>query len=488
MAIRNLPNTDSGVSPAQLVVGEQLHMPGELNLPADDANLDVFARKLNDAIKTQSSDHLDKSSKQLSSHSLHTEIDLSLYNKRYCVKWSQMNKVSQVPAILTLTSYSSLVVAPCLFVGLVSCCCAAGGSVDVRTTTTLYCMPKVSITVVTGQHHCAITRLADLVRGLRREIDSGISPRVAALRLSRLSTYIEVVEDSLHQLCDVIDQSGSENAQDVIDQTRSSAALAISSADVVLLDLEALSESSVDLLPPRPAVPPKERIKIDIRPFDQREPTLWFDLLEAQFRAAGIDSEQGKFAYLVKFLDDSQSYQVGPIVAAGSADMYSQAKTLLVRLYSLSRPQRIQRAFFEETLGNHERLADFLARISPLCEELTPDDVKKFLMARQLPSSVRQQMVERFDEVSSGQFQESADRLLADLRHQEVRKTIRPDQGDHSSSGVAAVSSRGRARGAGSQGPKGCVFHQAYGDKARSCKGGKCPFWSSELQRVKVSE
>ncbi|CAB4046233.1 Hypothetical predicted protein, partial [Paramuricea clavata] len=146
------------------------------------------------------------------------------------------------------------------------------------------------------------------VRDAEPSLAAGISARLAASKAQRLLSHIDTTTASLVVLCSAISATDAENAEDVIDQAQESATTAIKEADVLLQKLDDLSESSIDLRPPVPTRP-AERIKINLRPFDEHEPGLWFDLLEAQFRVAGFEDEHTRFAHLIRFLSDAVSYQ-----------------------------------------------------------------------------------------------------------------------------------------------------------------------------------
>ena len=53
LGLRNVPQTDTGLSPAQLVYGQSLDIPGQLVTKKEDPNPTLFGEMLQDAMRTQ---------------------------------------------------------------------------------------------------------------------------------------------------------------------------------------------------------------------------------------------------------------------------------------------------------------------------------------------------------------------------------------------------------------------------------------------------
>ncbi|CAB4045867.1 Gag-Pol poly, partial [Paramuricea clavata] len=51
--VRNSPNTDTALSPSQMVFGENFRFPGECATPDTDVSSDIFVRRLQEAMQTQ---------------------------------------------------------------------------------------------------------------------------------------------------------------------------------------------------------------------------------------------------------------------------------------------------------------------------------------------------------------------------------------------------------------------------------------------------
>ncbi|CAB4046323.1 Hypothetical predicted protein, partial [Paramuricea clavata] len=114
---------------------------------------------------------------------------------------------------------------------------------------------------------------------------------------------------------------------------------------------------------------------------------------------------QARFSHLQRFLESTHTFELTPIFTSGSETPYDDAKRRLIKIYSLTFPQRMKRALTEESLGADERVAEFRARVAPLLEGLNADFMMKYLLYTQLPTDSQSHVSGLFD-LPVGDFQE----------------------------------------------------------------------------------
>ncbi|CAB4046021.1 Hypothetical predicted protein, partial [Paramuricea clavata] len=254
--------------------------------------------------------------------------------------------------------------------------------------------------------------------------------------------------------------------------------------DKLFVRLEAIAE---DLKAPTPSPEHKTRLpKVDIRPFDESNPKVWFDQLMQQMRAAKILEEDTQFATLSRFLDGSQALFVSPVLESGNDKPFSMARDLLMNQFSLTKIQKIQQVMFIEKRGSEEKTAHLLSRINPLLENISVDDFRKFVLFSSLPDNVKHHVATDFESCSVVDFQRKCDVLL-DVGQNKgtsqvvsaVWNTQKIERNKYKNKGKETKNVKS---------PRQCTFHLAYGEKSRSCKGPNCPSWNEKLKQMKFTE
>ncbi|CAB4045451.1 Hypothetical predicted protein, partial [Paramuricea clavata] len=281
----------------------------------------------------------------------------------------------------------------------------------------------------------------------------GIKPSTAKAVSSRLDALVEIAVSAFDSLPE---ESSSEETESM--KKISSRLLSRVDQLTVLLD----------------SVP-----KVELRPFDEEHADIWFDQLDVQFSVAKIDSEVHRFATLMRFLDSRQSLFVSPVLQEKETEQFTKAKALLLRQFSLSKVQRLDRAFFGEKRGSEEKTSHLLSRIRPLLRNTSIAEVEKFLLFNSLPDNLQIHMAKRFDSTSVDEFQEECDGLLEVQQRKEASSSVSVIQ---SSSAVAAVwktknkGKKNRADNSIHKTKRPCMPHLAYdnefGKRKRGVEGG----------------
>ena len=208
--------------------------------------------------------------------------------------------------------------------------------------------------------------------------------------------------------------------------------------------------------------------KINFRPFDERNPLVWFQDFEVQLKANHISSEEQKFATLTGFLNSDQSLVVNPVTSkAEDPNRYASAKALLLDSYSMTRQERYDKAFTMSFNAQGESASQFLARIGILFGDDTDiDKIKAWMVTKVLPDDIRLTLLHDSSIRDSSSLVKAADVLLKSRPQSTVRS-------------AAAVQSRQEGRTKPAE-KRLCFYHQKYGAKAKQCSGtpvDPCPMF-----------
>lgn len=77
------------------------------------------------------------------------------------------------------------------------------------------------------------------------------------------------------------------------------------------------------------------RVKLEIPPFLDGHPEIWFTNIEAQFIRANIDSDELKFIAVVEKLDDNKRVQVADAISnPPKFNKYKNIKEEILKYYS----------------------------------------------------------------------------------------------------------------------------------------------------------
>ncbi|CAB4046200.1 Hypothetical predicted protein, partial [Paramuricea clavata] len=124
-----------------------------------------------------------------------------------------------------------------------------------------------------------------------------------------------------------------------------------------------------------------------------------------------ISSSEQKFAALLRLMDQSTSSLLSQVTRAKSSTAYTEAKTLLIKEFSLSKFDRVK-AYWEAKPAADEKLTLFSSRVEVLVEDITMEDIRKYCILRHAPPGVRLQLAgSHFDKFSVSDLLIEADTL-----------------------------------------------------------------------------
>ena len=232
------------------------------------------------------------------------------------------------------------------------------------------------------------------------------------------------------------------------------------------------------------AAPPAiERMAFKPPPNMPTDPKLWFTLLEINFRAAGITSEETKFQHLASAMDARHAVEVKDLLTTPDPDLpYTQVKTTLLRRLNVSQETQTRKLLEEQTLGDRKP-SQFLRYMQDLAGGGVDEAFLRTLWMGRLPTTV-QQILAAHTRLGLDDTAEIADSIMDVVRQPQVPTlaAVSPP----SNSGTYSCNcnrrqprhrqrprshSRRRVtpkRDASTSGM--CWNHQTFGKEARKCK------------------
>ncbi|XP_023212152.1 uncharacterized protein LOC111615009 [Centruroides sculpturatus] len=97
------------------------------------------------------------------------------------------------------------------------------------------------------------------------------------------------------------------------------------------------------------------RVAVKVPPFWKPDPCIWFLQFEAQFRNAGISSDQTKFDTVVSYIDAEILTQVSDILLSPLGwGKYELIKERLISAFADSETQRTKKLLTEMELGDRK--------------------------------------------------------------------------------------------------------------------------------------
>lgn len=226
-------------------------------------------------------------------------------------------------------------------------------------------------------------------------------------------------------------------------------------------------------------------------PFWTERPRHWFTRVEAQFKIAGIKSEQTKFDYVIAQLDARLIGEIDDIICDPPAtDMYQKLKSELILRLSMSEAQRVRQLVSDEELDGRKP-SQFLRHLRSLAgAELKDDSIIRELWMRRLPNFL-QAILKAHVELSLDKLAHLADSILdvpqpsqpgvfaaastpsADInaRLDELSKQVAALQFDRSRSRSRFRRNRSQSNSRRSDTPpaKLCWYHKKFGVDATKC-------------------
>lgn len=143
------------------------------------------------------------------------------------------------------------------------------------------------------------------------------------------------------------------------------------------------------------------RVSVKVPSFWKPDPKIWFIQLEAQFRNAGITSDQTKYDYVVSSIEADILTRVTDILLdPPQDDKYNAIKNRLISLYSETETQQIQKLLSEMELGD-KKPSQLLCEMRNLAGTKVTDPFLKTLWLQRLPVNMRSILSVSSDDLSN---------------------------------------------------------------------------------------
>jgi cleavage and polyadenylation specificity factor subunit 1 len=229
---------------------------------------------------------------------------------------------------------------------------------------------------------------------------------------------------------------------------------------------------------------------VKIPPFWPKDPTLWFEQIEASFRLAKITQDETKFYHIIGNLDQTYLSSVRDIVVnPPAANKYQALKDKLIAENSESDTQRLTRLFQHIDLGDKKpsvllREMKSLAGnnvIGTAMENLfykrIPDTVKAILQASPGDLDAKAALADKIMEVVpqniaqvSQQSHQPIDTQIEALRKEMHALFNKMNNQSRSRSRNRSETPQGRTRSTSYMKDDDiCYYHHKFGDKAQKC-------------------
>lgn len=162
------------------------------------------------------------------------------------------------------------------------------------------------------------------------------------------------------------------------------------------------------------------KVSVKIPPFWTEKPEMWFVTIEAQFKIAGISSDDTKFNYLIAQLDPKFLENIWDIIQNDSTNKYAAAKDRLLNTFKESENLRIKRLLTGLELGDLKP-SQLLRKMQTLGDTKDiSDKVLRTLWLEKLPDSVKNIIVVSDENLEK--LAQMADKIVEMNPHMEFAK------------------------------------------------------------------
>ena len=140
------------------------------------------------------------------------------------------------------------------------------------------------------------------------------------------------------------------------------------------------------------------RVAVKVPSFNAHDPELWFSMIEASFKSAGVVTDATKFGYVVGALDAKFAQEVRDIIVNPPATgQYEKLKTELVKRLATTQEQKTRRLLEHEEIGDRKP-SQFLRHLRSLAGTVVPDKVIRTLWLGRLPQTMQGILATRKDD------------------------------------------------------------------------------------------
>ncbi|CAB4044560.1 Transposon Ty3-G Gag-Pol poly, partial [Paramuricea clavata] len=381
LGIRNMPNSDTGVSPAELVFGERLRTPGDLTPIPTTTTLSAWASAIKAAVSAQ------KPNSPLWHQDKKPYVPLEL--EKCSQIWLRQDRIQ--PSLKPKYSgpYNVIERNGKVFKILVEAECEEHSKtfIGVKHKQTTSTMSSLRLLTRQQSFDAIVVELSDTINSTKSFIEAGrIRPGMGADRSASIKEIFTRLRQAKEKLLDAI--TTNDDKVELHDEE-------IAKNTKLFLDLEIdLGDADAEIRQ-EPTTEPKSKTKpnkkIFIREFDEQFPDVWFDQLEIQLEEAEIFDDAGRFAVLQRFVDSRQSLAIAPALKGEKGQRYQSAKKTLLSIYLPRTPAKIA-AIWSTRLGEGETAADLRAQIEPRAVDLNIQDIIKYIIYREMPSRIQTQL------------------------------------------------------------------------------------------------
>lgn len=235
--------------------------------------------------------------------------------------------------------------------------------------------------------------------------------------------------------------------------------------------------------------------------FCNKDPAMWFAILECNFKAANITKSLTKFNHAVALIPPESLSLVSDVVstALNSDTPYDDLKTATLARLQSSAATRLKELLSKEELGN-EKPSGLLRRMKKLLADkyaTFDQEVFKQLYYQRLPSSIQGHLFTVKDKLGIDELSQLADEFMATVQQPPTVNTVQtPSSLDPLTDAVAKLTlqintlqkqmvelqQRSRSRSTSltrrrprqrspstSRDPSHCYYHQRFGARALRC-------------------
>ena len=149
--------------------------------------------------------------------------------------------------------------------------------------------------------------------------------------------------------------------------------------------------------------------KPELPPFDKRNIEIWTKRVEAAYTRANITKAKDKFAYVEGLIDVNLNPRINEYLYGDSTDArWTEFIDYLHDEYGRTRQQQAS-VFLDGIKRDGRRPSQLLALIEDRAGDISLDELKKELVMRELPPTVRRSMAEKIKDLSAREAALAAD-------------------------------------------------------------------------------
>lgn len=162
--------------------------------------------------------------------------------------------------------------------------------------------------------------------------------------------------------------------------------------------------------------------KIQLTPFRRERPDVWFYIVESDFAASRITSDETKYIAVLKALDAETIDEITDVVVnPPNRDKYNNLKNTIIQRFSKSREKQVSRLLNELSLDN-KKPSQLLRQMRDLAAGGVGDDVLHSLWINRMPIQIRPMLV-MTGSLDLDTMAEMADRIIDTICISQVMAT-----------------------------------------------------------------